>query len=107
MKKKHLAGILIAITVLTVGPITYFLLSTKPHSSTILHYTYEIVNEYPHDENSFTEGLAFDNGVLYESTGLYGNSTLRKVDLETGTPLGVYYLPAQFFGEGITIFGDR
>ena len=107
MKKQHLAGILIAITVLAVGSITYFVLSAKPSGSTILHYTYEIVNEYPHDENSFTEGLAFDDGVLYESTGLYGNSTLRKVDLETGRPLGVYYLPSQFFGEGITIFGDR
>ena len=107
MKKQHLAGILIAITVLAVGPITYFLLSTKTPGSTILNYTYEIVNEYPHDENSFTEGLAFDNGVLYESTGLYGNSTLRKVDLETGNSLAVYYLPTQFFGEGITIFGDR
>jgi glutamine cyclotransferase len=107
MKKQHLAGILIAITVLALGSITYFLLSTKTPDSTILHYTYEIVNEYPHDENSFTEGLAFDNSVLYESTGLYGNSTLRKVDLETGNSLAVYYLPIQFFGEGITIFGDR
>src|SRR4030065_1675679 len=97
MKKQHLAGILIAITVLTVGSITYFLLSTKTSGSTILHYTYEVVNAYPHGENFFTEGLAFDNGVLYESTGLYGNSTLRKVDLETGRPLGVYYLPSQFF----------
>ena len=107
MKKQHLAGILIAITVLTVGPIAYFLLSTKNSGSTILHYTYEIVDEYPHDENSFTEGLAFDNGVLYESTGLYGNSTLRKVDLETGGTIDAYYLPNQFFGEGITIFSDR
>ena len=107
MKKQHLAGILIAIAVLAIIPLTYFLLSTKPHSSTILHYTYEIVNEYPHDENSFTEGLAFDNGVLYESTGLYGNSTLLKVDLETGRTLQLHSLPNEFFGEGIAIFGDR
>jgi len=107
MKKQHLAGILIAITVLAAGSITYFLLSTKTSGSTIPHYTYEIVNEYPHDENSFTEGLAFDNGVLYESTGLDGNSTLRKVDLETGRTLQLHSLPDEFFGEGITIFGDR
>ena len=107
MKKQHLAGILIAITVLAAGSITYFLLSTKTSGSTIPHYTYEIVNEYPHDENSFTEGLAFDNGVLYESTGLDGNSTLRKVVLETGRTLQLHSLPDEFFGEGITIFGDR
>jgi glutamine cyclotransferase len=107
MKKKYLAGILIAITVLAIGSVTYFLESSKIPDSTILNYTYEIVNKYPHDENSFTEGLVFDDGVLYESTGLYGNSSLRKVDLETGNSLAVYYLPTQFFGEGITIFGDR
>ena len=107
MKKQYLAGILIAITVLAVGPIIYFLLSTKTPGSTILHYTYEIVNEYPHDENSFTEGIAFDNGVLYESTGLYGNSTMRKLDLETGRTIQFHSLPNEFFGEGITIFGDR
>jgi glutamine cyclotransferase len=107
MKKKHLAGILIAITVLAVGSITYFLLSIKTPGSNILNYTYEIVNEYPHDENSFTEGLVFDDGVLYESTGIYGSSTLRKVDLETGRTLQLHSLTNEFFAEGITILGDR
>jgi glutamine cyclotransferase len=108
MKKQYLATILIAITVLSAVSITYFLSNTKPSNSTILQYTYEIVNVYPHDENAFTQGLAFnDDGVLYESTGFYGNSTLRKTDLETGRTLEIHYLPNQFFGEGITIFGDR
>lgn len=70
-------------------------------------YGYEIVNTYPHDRAAFTQGLVFDNGILYEGTGLYGKSTLRKVDLETGDVQQIYELPAQYFGEGITIFGDR
>jgi glutamine cyclotransferase len=69
-------------------------------------YTYEIVNVYPHDSDAFTQGLAFENGALYEGTGLYGESSLRKVDLESGKVLQIYELPAQYFGEGITVFRD-
>jgi glutamine cyclotransferase len=70
-------------------------------------YTYNIVNTYPHDRDAFTQGLVFEDGVLYEGTGLYGNSSLRKVQLETGSVLQIYELPDQFFGEGITIYGDK
>jgi glutamine cyclotransferase len=70
-------------------------------------YSYNIVNIYPHDRDAFTEGLVFEDGFLYEGTGLYGNSSLRKVELETGEILQIYELPAQFFGEGITIYGDK
>jgi len=69
-------------------------------------YTYKIVNTYPHDSNAFTQGLVFENGVIYEGTGLCGKSSLRKVDLESGKVLQIYELPAQYFGEGITIFKD-
>jgi glutamine cyclotransferase len=69
-------------------------------------YTYRIVNTYPHDQGAFTQGLAFENGVLYEGTGLYGKSSLRKVDLETGNVLQTYELPPKYFGEGITVFED-
>lgn len=72
-----------------------------------LHFTYDIVRAYPHDTDAFTQGLIYEDGVLYESTGLYGYSTLRRVELETGTPTQVYPLPSQFFGEGITIFDDK
>jgi glutamine cyclotransferase len=71
-----------------------------------LVYTYKIVNTYPHDQGAFTQGLAFENGVLYEGTGLYGKSSLRKVDLETGNVLQTYALPSRYFGEGITVFKD-
>lgn len=70
-------------------------------------YTYKIINTYPHDCNAFTQGLVFENGFLYEGTGLHKRSTLRKVELETGTILQIYELPPQFFGEGITIFQDK
>jgi glutamine cyclotransferase len=69
-------------------------------------YTYEIVNTYPHDRNAFTQGLAFEDGFLYEGTGLTGQSTLRKVALETGAIVKIHELPSQFFGEGVTIYRD-
>lgn len=82
-------------------------LNKGPSNNATLQYGYEIINTYPHDANSFTEGLVFDNGVLYESTGIYGDSTLRRVQLETGQILLVHALQNQFFGEGITIQGNR
>ena len=76
-------------------------------SDAIPVYTYNIVNTYLHDRNAFTQGLVFENGVLYEGTGRFGRSTLRRVELETGEVLQIHELPAQFFGEGITIYGSK
>ncbi len=70
-------------------------------------YTYRIVNRYPHDPKAFTQGLAFQDGRLYEGTGQYGASSLREVDLESGRIVKIHRLPARFFGEGITLCGDR
>jgi len=70
-------------------------------------YTYEIVNTYPHDEEAFTQGLAFEGGALYEGTGLYGRSSLRKVSLDSGEVVQRFDLPRRFFGEGVTVHGDR
>lgn len=67
----------------------------------------EIVAVYPHDVNAFTEGLALDGDHLYESTGQYGQSTLREVDLKTGKVLRSVSLDASLFGEGLTVDGDR
>ena len=72
-----------------------------------LNYTYTVVNVYPHDENAFTQGLAFDDGYLYEGTGLRRHSTLRRVDLETGNVTQLHELDDQLFGEGIAIFDDK
>jgi glutamine cyclotransferase len=77
------------------------------NSDVIPVYTYNIVNTYPHDPNAFTQGLVFEDGVLYEGTGGFGHSTLRGVELETGDILQIRELSAQFFGEGITICGNK
>jgi glutamine cyclotransferase len=106
MKKWILATSLIALIV-SGGLIAYVALNYKTPSNATIDYTYEVVNAYPHDTNAFTEGLVYDSGFLYESTGINGYSTLRKEDLKTGQTLQLYSLPPQFFGEGITIFGDR
>lgn len=70
-------------------------------------YSYKIVNEYPHDITSYTQGLEFFNGELYESTGQYGESKLRKVDYKTGKVLKNVNLANQYFGEGLTILNDN
>ncbi|WAC71197.1 glutaminyl-peptide cyclotransferase [Roseateles sp. SL47] len=70
-------------------------------------YTVKVVKAYPHDRGAFTEGLFFKEGFLYESTGLKGHSTIRKVKLETGEVVMDTSLPAEVFGEGITHWGDR
>jgi glutamine cyclotransferase len=81
--------------------------SPIPGNSDAIIYTYSIVNTYPHDRDAFTEGLVFEDGVLYEGTGLYEQSSLRKVELETGGILQISELSDEFFGEGITIYGDK
>jgi len=70
-------------------------------------YGYRIVNRYPHDPNGFTQGLVFVDGFLFEGTGLRGRSSLRKVDLATGTILQSRNLPARFFGEGVTVYHNK
>ena len=70
-------------------------------------YTYEVVKIFPHDPSAFTQGLLFDEGILYESTGLNGYSSIRRVDLESGKVLALVPLPETFFGEGIAIVDQK
>ena len=70
-------------------------------------FGYQIVNVYPHSSLAFTQGLVYDEGVLYEGTGLYGRSSLRRVDLETGRVLEQTKLESTLFGEGIALWKDR
>lgn len=70
-------------------------------------YSYNIVNEYPHDMTSYTQGLEFHNGELYESTGQRGESKIRKVDYKTGKVLKNIDLSKEYFGEGLTILNDN
>ena len=107
MKNQSLTGLLILAAMLELGAITLVSLNEGPTNTTTPRYTYDIVNVYPHDENAFTQGLVFEDGFLYEGTGLYGNSSLRRVELETGKVLQVHALQDQFFGEGVAIVGDK
>ncbi len=70
------------------------------------YYTYNVVNTYPHKEDSYTQGLIFHNGELIEGTGLNGSSRIMKVDLESGKTKLIASLSSQHFGEGITLLGD-
>ncbi len=66
-----------------------------------------MVATYPHDPEAFTQGLVFEDGRLFESTGLRGSSTLREVDLETGTVVRSIDLDDRYFGEGLELVDDR
>jgi glutamine cyclotransferase len=68
---------------------------------------YRIVKTYPHDKGAFTQGLVYEDGILYEGTGQVGESSLRKVELETGKVLNQVNLEAPLFGEGIAIMGEK
>lgn len=93
----RLAGILAALTVALVG------CGASPASE----LGYEVVARYPHDDAAFTQGLLWHDGALYESTGLYGRSTLRRVALEDGEIEAVRYLPADVFAEGLARVDDE
>ncbi|MCH8804780.1 MAG: glutaminyl-peptide cyclotransferase [Planctomycetes bacterium] len=68
---------------------------------------YTVVRTLPHDPGAYTQGLLFHEGFLYEGTGQYGESSLRKVELDTGKVLRIERLPRHLFGEGIALWGDR
>lgn len=70
-------------------------------------YGYTVVNSYPHDNLAFTQGLFYKDGFLFESTGLNGYSTLRKVDISTGKVIKMRKLENIYFGEGITFFDNK
>jgi glutaminyl-peptide cyclotransferase len=108
MKKMRLAAVLAVLVILLVGAAWFAVLNfgLKPDNSdsSPIQYTYSIVNTYPHDTGAFTEGLVFNNGFLYESTG--ESSSLRRVDLESGNVLQKINLPDEYFGEGLTVMND-
>jgi glutamine cyclotransferase len=90
-------------SVVTPAPISASAAANAP----VPEYTYQVVGTFPHDPSAFTQGLVYLKGVLFETTGLNGRSSLRKVDLQTGRVLQKSDLPSQYFGEGMTIIGDQ
>ena len=93
------------ILVVTIAIATY---ACAPVSQAgVPEYTFEVVHSYPHDRTAFTEGLFYLDGFLYESTGIEGASSVRKVRLETGEVVQRHDLPSAYFGEGIIQWKDR
>lgn len=84
---------------------SFFLLSCS--DAKVKMYGIEVVAEYPHDTDAYTQGLYFDEGKLYESTGLHGKSTFRKVDLESGEVIKRLDFDKKYFVEGSVRFKDN
>lgn len=78
-----------------------------PEAPEIEVFRAQVVKRYPHDRGAFTQGLLWADGKLYESTGQYGSSTLRRVRLDDGRVLAERDLGSQFFGEGLARVGDE
>src|ERR1700689_5740790 len=95
---------LISLLVIAATAILALLSAAEPPTPV---YGYKIVHVYPHDRNAFTQGLEYRGGFLYEGTGLNGKSSLRKVNPESGKVLQEIRLDSKYFGEGITLLGDR
>lgn len=82
-------------------------LNSNLFDSDIEEYSYKVVNVYPHDPSAFTQGLLYKDGYLYESTGLYGHSSLRKVELESGKVIQKYLVADEVFAEGLATNGSQ
>ena len=91
---------------LTLFIILYHSPGFSETANTIQHYGYKIINTFPHDPEAWTQGLVFENGLLYESTGRCGFSSLRRVEPETGKVLKIRILKKKFYGEGLTLFNN-
>lgn len=104
--RAHCQRLIVLVTAVLSGAFFVPLASAAPGSQ-IPVYTYKVVHIYPHDPNAFTEGLFYLDGYLYESTGLEGHSSIRKVRLQTGAVVLSHDLPPEYFGEGITFWGSR
>lgn len=81
--------------------------ATAPAPAPVERCGYRIVQSYPHDTSSFTQGLFWHGGHLYEATGQYGRSRIARLDLKSGKALVQTPLPHDQFGEGITRWGDQ
>ncbi len=81
--------------------------AVAPATAPVPTFGYEIVNTFPHDPAAFTQGLIYLKGILLESTGLNGRSSLRKVDLETGHVREKIDISSEYFGEGMTVLDGK
>lgn len=101
------AGLCLAVVSLFLSSRPLSPQSRKIPAAPAPEYSFKVIHIFPHDPAAFTQGLAYRGGFLYEGTGLKGRSSLRKVRLETGEVVQRVDLAPEFFGEGITFFGNR
>lgn len=73
----------------------------------VQHFSFKIVNIYPHDRTAFTQGLVYDDGYLYESTGIYGRSKINVIDLTNNRVVKSLDMDERYFGEGLTVKDDQ
>jgi glutamine cyclotransferase len=104
----HTAASLVAATLLAASSLdawgAHLRAQRRAESSAAPVLGYRVVGSYPHDPQAYTQGLVYSDGILYEGTGLHGQSTIRKVRLETGEVLQVQRLEPRYFGEGIALW---
>jgi glutamine cyclotransferase len=115
--RKELFVIVGAVVLVLVGALLFYAYSPKTHegaisvvnvSEDVPVYSYKIIKTFPHDPGAFTQGLVYyKDNILYEGTGMWGESSLRKVELETGKVLQIHRLPSDLFGEGIVVWKDK
>jgi glutamine cyclotransferase len=101
MRTAGSAALVLALAALSLAP-----MSAQPQPAPAA-LKVQVIRSYPHDRNAFTQGLVWRDGVLYESTGLVGRSSLRKVDLATGAVTQQSAVPPPYFAEGIADVGNR
>jgi glutamine cyclotransferase len=87
------------------NPITRFMIIYS--DAVPKRYGYKVIHTYPHSRDAFTQGLVYDNGILFEGTGQETGSSLREVELETGNVVRQHNLDASLFGEGIALYRNR
>jgi len=97
----YMRALILVVAVIAVG------CGPSTHAEGVPEYGYEVVHVYPHDRNAFTEGLFWQDGYLYEATGLNEFSSVRKVKLETGEVVQKTDVPGEYFGEGIVKWKDK
>ncbi len=92
---------------LRILPVLSLVLLCLGCSARVKQYKVEVVKEYPHDTGAYTQGLFFHGGHFYESTGQFGESSFREVELATGKVLSQMNFQQKYFGEGSVMLGDN
>ncbi len=110
-RKQQWAAVLLVVLLCVVVIVVVLRINTPQTISSLPEtmeplMTYQVLNVYPHDPFAFTQGLIYLDGFLYESTGLYGESSLRQVALETGEVLQQVTLSSDYFAEGLTVWEE-